>query len=109
MLTPAVPVEQHGCDLPPFLIGRRVRMGLVGTFVPVPSVVRVPFSAMQVGMDPSRLLPGLLLLGDVVSAVKISLCIPPEGLQQRRQARRGHSLAQRSTELFDRHGGILRS
>jgi hypothetical protein len=83
-------------------------MGLVRTFVPVPRVVWIPFSAMQVGMDPSRLLPRLFVLGDVVSAVKISLGIPPKSLQQRGQTCRGGSLAQRSTEFFDRHGGILR-
>jgi len=88
-LIPAVPVQQDGRDLPPFLIGRSVGMGLVRTLVPVSRVFRVPFPAMQVGVDPSRLLTCLLILGDVVSAVKISLGIPPKSLQQRRQARRG--------------------
>jgi hypothetical protein len=37
--------------------------------------------AMQVGMDPSRFLPLLLVLRDFVSPIEISLGVPPKGLQ----------------------------
>jgi hypothetical protein len=78
-------------------------MGLMCSLVPVAGVLRIPFPAMQVGMDPGRLLPGRVLLGNVVGAIEIPPGIPPKSLQQWRQARRGHSFAQRGTEFFDRH------
>src|SRR3984885_5077386 len=104
-----VPVQQDGGNLPPFLIERGLWMGLVGSLIPVAGVVRIPFFAMQVGMDPGGFLPGFLFLGNLVSAVEISLGIPPKSFQQGRQGRRRPSLAQTSTEFFDGHGGILRS
>jgi hypothetical protein len=101
-------MQQDGGNLPPFLIERGLWMGLVGTLIPVAGVVWIPFFAMQIGMDPGGFLPGFLFLGNLVRAVEISLGIPPKSFQQGRQARRRRSLAQRSTEFFDGHGGILR-
>ena len=63
-------------------------MGLVRPLVPVACVFRIAFPAMQVGVDPGRLLPGLLVLRNLVSAVKIPFGIPPKRFQQGRQARR---------------------
>ena len=78
------------------------------TLVPVSRVLRVPFPAVEIGMNPRRFLSGRLLLGNVMSAIEISPGIPPKSLEQRRKARWRHPLAQRSTEFFDRHGRILR-
>jgi len=83
-------------------------MRLVRPLVPVPGVLRIPFPAVEIGMNPSRLLSGRVILGNVMGAIKISPGIPPQSLEQRRQACRRHPLAQRSTEFFNRHGRILR-
>jgi hypothetical protein len=76
-----VAMQQHGRDLAPFVIAGSVGWGLVGTFVPVPGILMISLFAMEVGMDPSRFLPLLLVLRDFVSAIEIPLGIPPEGLQ----------------------------
>jgi len=83
-------------------------MRLVRPLVPVPRVLRIAFPAMQIGMNPSRLLAGRIILGNVMGAIEISPGIPPQSLEQGRYARRRHPLTQRSTEFFNRHGGILR-
>jgi len=76
---------------------------LVRAFIPVARIFLVAFPAMEVGMNPSRFLPRLVILGDVMGAIEISPGIPPESLEHVRQARRGYRFAQRGTELFDRH------
>ena len=74
-------VQQHGHDLAPFVIAGSVGRGLVGTLVPVSGILVISLFAMQVGMDPSRFLPLLLVLRDFVSPIEIPLGVPPKGLQ----------------------------
>ena len=74
-------VQQHGNDLAPLVIAGSVRRGLVGTLVPVPGILMISLFAVQVGMDPRRFLPLLLVLRDFVSPIEISLGVPPKGLQ----------------------------
>ena len=83
-------VEKHGRYLPPFVIERCFRMRLVCALVPVPRVFAVAFPAMQVGVDPRRLLSGLVILRDVVGAIKVPLGIPPQSLQLAGLACRGY-------------------
>ena len=83
-------------------------MGLVRTLVPVSRVLLISLPAVEIGMNPRRLLSGRVVLGNVMGAVEISPGVPPQSLEQGRQARRRHPLAQRSTEFFNRHGRILR-
>jgi hypothetical protein len=103
-----VTVQQHSSNLPPLVIQRGFRVGLVRTLVPISRVLRVPLPAMEIGMNPSRFLSGRVVLGNVMGTIEIPPGIPPKSLEQGRQARRRHPLAQRSTEFFDRHGRILR-
>jgi hypothetical protein len=72
-----VPVQQDGGYLAPLFLRRGFRVGLVRTLVPIACIVRIPLFAMQIGMDPSRLLPRIIVLGDVMSTIEISLGIPP--------------------------------
>jgi hypothetical protein len=37
---------------------------------------------MEVGMNPSRFLPRLVVLGDIMGAIEIPPGIPPESLEQ---------------------------
>jgi hypothetical protein len=89
-------VQQHSRNLPPFVVRRIFRVGLVRAFIPIACVLFVPFLAVEIGMNPSPFLSRFLFLGDLVSAVKISLGIPPQSLEQGRQARRGRALVERS-------------
>ena len=74
-------------------------MRLVCALVPVPRVFAVAFPAMQVGVDPRRLLSGLVILRDVVSAIKVPLGIPPQSLQQAGQASPAEHVAIRNHQL----------
>ncbi len=52
----------------------------MSALIPVPRVFPVTLPAMQVGVDPRRLLSGHVILRDVVRAIKVPPGIPPESL-----------------------------
>jgi hypothetical protein len=104
----SVAVEKDGRDLPPLIVRRVIRVGLVGTLVPVGCVLGVTLPTMQISVDPGRFLIGGVFLRDVVRAIEVSLGVPPESLQQGGQTRWGHRLTDTSTEFLDGHAKILR-
>ena len=59
-------------------------MRLVRPLVPVPRVLRIAFPTMQVSMNPSSLLAGCVILGNVMRAIEVSPGIPPQSLEQGR-------------------------
>jgi len=78
-------------------------MGLTGLPVPVAGVRVIPFLAMKVGMYPGCF-TGRIVLSDLVRLVEISLGVPPQGSEQRRQARRRLGFVDSGAELIDSHG-----
>jgi hypothetical protein len=80
--------------------------GAACTAIPVVRVPSDAFFAMKVGVD-GHALNGLERVDKFMSPCPVPFCVPPEGLQWSRQARRRGILGQRPAKIFGDHGLVL--
>src|SRR5437764_817896 len=73
--------QQRRDDLAPFLLQRAGMSGAPGLPVPIACIAKIALDAVQVGVNPGRVL-ALLVLHDLVRARPVSLGGPPQTIER---------------------------